>query len=61
METLYGSLRPEFVEHASPDAIKVELLAAWERQSAARREADALARLLADRAAQIKEGSWPKK
>lgn len=55
----YPSLRPEFVKHASPEAIEVRLRDANERERRAAREVNDLLSLLRQRLDEKERGAWP--
>lgn len=52
-------LRPEFIQHASPDAIRAELAKAQRAAAQWERRAAELSELLTNRLIQIKAGRWP--
>jgi len=54
-----GPLRPEFIEHASPDAIRHQIKTARVSRDRWQRRVDELARLLDQRLGQIDDGTWP--
>jgi hypothetical protein len=58
---VFPALPPEFVAHASPQAIEAAVREACEREHAAAREVNELMALLRERLTQIEEGTWPAK
>lgn len=52
-------LRPEFIEHANPDAIRHHIKTARANRDRWQRRVDELARLLDHRLGQIDNGTWP--